>query len=243
MGATAPEALLVTTQWHGDVVLLTLNRPEARNALSRRVAHDFLAALRICAGARALVVTGADPAFCAGADLKELATRGPTRLGVAAGLRSCGIPSIAAVNGACLTGGLELAVAADIIIASERAFFADTHAQVNVYPGGGMNIRLPFFVGPAFANYLSLTGERIDARTALRAGLVAEITPHADLVSSALRLAAQIALGQPAMVGQTLMSIDASSKLPAVEAWQLEDETATRLHVARSQDTEVQPAG
>ena len=139
-----------------------------------------------------MVLTGADPAFCAGMDLKALATelrsvqqnrqRGP--------LRHTGMlpphetPVIGAINGATVTGGLELAMGCDFLIASERARFADTHARVGAMPGGGMTIRLPQLIGIDRARRMSFTGDYIDAETARDWGLVVEVVPHDALAAA-----------------------------------------------------------
>jgi enoyl-CoA hydratase len=187
---------------HDGIRLLTLNRPDARNALSRGLVESLFEAL--CAaddddGVSVVVLTGADPAFCAGVDLKEAARRGMdyfevyeshncvTRVGE---MRT---PVIGAVNGPAFTGGLEIALGCDFLIASERAIFGDTHAHVGILPGGGMTARLPQLVGGAMARRMSMTGEIVDARRAERIGLVTEVVAHADLLPRALELAAQIA--------------------------------------------------
>jgi enoyl-CoA hydratase/carnithine racemase len=98
-------------------------------------------------------------------------------------------PIVGAVNGACFTGGLELALGCDFLVASERAVFADTHARVGVRPGGGMTARLPSVVGMAWARRMSFTGEVVDAELALRIGLVTEVVPHERLLDRAVELA------------------------------------------------------
>ncbi|OMB86171.1 enoyl-CoA hydratase [Mycolicibacterium conceptionense] len=193
---------VVLTADHGAVRVLTLNRPQARNALGRELIEELYAALDTAdsdISVRAIVLTGTDPAFCAGVDLKEAQTLGMeyfeqfrlhnciTKTGE---LRT---PIIGAVNGATFTGGLEMALGCDFLIASERAVFADTHARVGILPGGGMTARLPHVVGAAMARRLSMTGEVVDAARAERLGLVTEVVPHEALLGRALELAAQIA--------------------------------------------------
>ena len=184
-------------QRRGPVALLTLNRPERRNALSLELlAHLKTAFAQVAAGdATVVVVTGADPAFCAGLDLHELAgsTRSLEGEGVISAMRAVPQPLIAAVNGACVTGGLELALNCDVRIASERASFADTHTRVGVHPGWGMSAILPRLVGSGWARHLSLTADYIDATTALRAGLVTRVVAHAELLAAAMSMAASIA--------------------------------------------------
>ncbi len=184
------------------VRVLTMNRPEARNALGRKLIETLFAAMVDAdtdPDIRAIVLTGADPAFCAGVDLKEA-----QQLGTAYFARfqthNCitkpaemATPILAAINGATFTGGLEMALACDFMIASERAVFADTHARVGILPGGGMTVRLPQRVGAAMARRLSMTGEVVDAARAERIGLVTEVVVHDELLSRAIQIAEQIA--------------------------------------------------
>ena len=186
----------------GDVATVTLNRPEARNAISRALLSS-LQSVMADLGRRddigAVVLTGADPAFCAGVDLKELSRderildEGATDIPPSSPWKPLGKPLIGAVNGPSITGGLELALNCDFLIASERAVFADTHARVGVMPGWGLSVLLPQRVGFAMARRMSLTGDFVDAARALQAGLVTEVVPHEDVVSRAQGLAATIA--------------------------------------------------
>lgn len=193
---------VVLTADHGAVRVITLNRPGARNALNRDLIRACYAALTtadadesVCA----VVLTGADPAFCAGVDLKEAAREGLSYFeefrsqSCIAAVANMASPVVGAINGATFTGGLEMALGCDFLIASERAFFADTHARVGILPGGGMTAQLPQVVGAAMARRLSMTGEVIGAARAERIGLVSEVVPHARLLGRAVDLAAQIA--------------------------------------------------
>lgn len=187
---------------HGAVRLLTMDRPAARNALSTELFETLYAALNDADAddaVRAVILTGADPAFCAGVDLKQAQQLGREYfrrfahhdcMAALAGLHK---PVIGAVNGAAFTGGLEIALACDFLIASERAVFADTHSRVGILPGGGMTARLPQVVGAAMARRLSMTSEVVDAARAERIGLVTEVVAHEDLLPRALDLAGQIA--------------------------------------------------
>jgi enoyl-CoA hydratase/carnithine racemase len=184
------------------VRVLTLNRPEARNALSRgliKATYDGLTEADADEAVRAVVLTGADPAFCAGVDLKEAQRdglkyfeefRSQSCIAAVANMRT---PVVGAINGATFTGGLEMALGCDFLIASERAVFADTHARVGILPGGGMTARLPQLVGSGMARRLSMTGEVVDAKLAERIGLVTEVVSHERLLKRAIELATQIA--------------------------------------------------
>jgi enoyl-CoA hydratase len=185
----------------GAVRVLTMNRPAARNALDGELIsalYEALVAADADSGVRALVLTGADPAFCAGIDLKQAAREGEAYFRrhrvqpVIPQVARMATPVIGAVNGATFTGGLELALGCDFLIASERAVFADTHARVGVLPGGGLTARLPPLVGQAWARRLSFAGEVIDAALALRIGLVTEVLPHDQLLPRAVELATAV---------------------------------------------------
>jgi enoyl-CoA hydratase len=184
---------------HDGVAVITLNRPDARNAIDSALAASLAAAFARAESAddvRAIVVTGADPAFCAGLDLKEFARLQRPPEGASAVITMAAEltkPTIGAINGAVMTGGLELALGLDLLIASERARFADTHAAVGILPGGGMTARLPRAVGSRLAMEMSYTGRVVDAAEALRIGLVNRVVPHAELLPAAQALAATIA--------------------------------------------------
>ena len=197
--------MLVLVEVADGVATVTLNRPEARNAISselHRELDETIEGLDARDDVGCMVLTGADPAFCAGMDLKALASeeraaqqqrqRTPTR-------RTTGMmpphqtPIIGAINGPTVTGGLELALCCDFLIASERARFADTHVRVGVMPGGGMTIRLPKLIGIDRARRMSLTGDYVDAETARDWGLVVEVVAHESLVGRAREIAATIA--------------------------------------------------
>jgi enoyl-CoA hydratase len=158
---------LVLSEEIGPVRVLTMNRPDKRNALSPDLIGTLYAALREAdddASVHAVVLTGADPAFCAGVDLKEAQRLGSVyfkQFQKQSCIRQTGemrTPIVGAINGAVFTGGLEMALGCDFLIASERAVFADTHARVGILPGGGMTARLPHVVGAAMAREPSASG-------------------------------------------------------------------------------------
>jgi enoyl-CoA hydratase len=202
---------LVLSDDVGAVRVLTMNRPSKRNALSPDLIEVLYSALRDAdddPAVRAVVLTGADPAFCAGVDLKEAQRLGSVyfeQFENQSCIRQTGemrTPTVGAINGAVFTGGLEMALGCDFLVASERAVFADTHARVGILPGGGMTARLPQVVGAAMARRLSMTGEVIDAARAERIGLVTEVVAHDRLLTRAIELASQIAeVPGPIMAG------------------------------------------
>jgi len=191
------------------VATLTLNRPNARNALSRALMFALWDAV-LAAGddpeIDAVVVTGADPAFCAGLDLKEVAGEvpatadergpgdGPERdtNGLYRFLPVIEKPVIGAINGVAVTGGLELALQCTFLVASERARFADTHARVGIMPGGGITVLMAQSIGIRRAIEMSLTGNFLTADDARRFGLVNHVVPHDELLDVARGLAGDI---------------------------------------------------
>lgn len=198
----AGEETPVLLEVEDGIATVALHRPGSRNAISRSLLSELRATMAEIGGrsdVAAVVLTGSDPAFCAGLDLRELSadTRLLESIGPAAAPWYPWAPLdkvvIGAINGPAVTGGLELALHCDFLIASERATFADTHARVGVLPGWGLSVLLPQRVGFAMARRMSLTGDFIDADRALQAGLVTEVVPHDQLLPTAVRLAATVA--------------------------------------------------
>jgi enoyl-CoA hydratase len=221
------------------VATVTLNRPQARNALSselRKTLWQTMRDLDADESVAAIVLTGADPAFCAGLDLKELAATSGAALGEtgAAGdtttsrgpMPPMDTPVIGAINGVAITGGFEVALACDFLIASERAAFADTHARMGIMPGWGLTVLLPEAVGFRRAKELSTTGNFLDAPTALAWGLVNHVVPHDELVPFAQRLAADIASNDEAGVRRMLQTYDEGVLVSGEEAWAIEGRVA-----------------
>jgi enoyl-CoA hydratase len=190
------------------IATITLNRPEARNALSSEVLR-LLPSLMKQADADddvdVLILTGADPAFCAGLDLKELGSSGgnlgggsgadgsPNSDGVRGPFPKLTKPLIGAINGVAVTGGFELALNCDFLVASDRAKFGDTHARVGVMPGWGLTVLLPQAIGVRRAREMSFTGNFLSAEEALQWGLVNHVVPHGELLAFTRRLATDIA--------------------------------------------------
>ena len=207
MGDTEP---VVLVDIEDRIATVTLNRPQARNALSRAVMYalwDAVAAAGDDPGVAVVILTGADPAFCAGVDLKEVTGetppsapprspgQGPERdtNGLFRFFPVTGKPVIGAVNGVAVTGGLEIAMQCTFLVASQRARFADTHARLGVMPGGGITVLAAQSMGLRRAIELSLTGNFLTAEEALRLGLVNHVVPHEELLPFTRRLAADIA--------------------------------------------------
>jgi enoyl-CoA hydratase len=206
MSNAAENVLLIETAER--VRTLTLNRPQSRNALSVALRTQLFAALRAAEtddGVDVVILTGADPVFCAGLDLKELGntTELPDISPKWPAMRK---PVIGAINGAAVTGGLEIALYCDVLIASEQARFADTHARVGLLPTWGLSVRLPQKVGVGMARRMSLTGDYLSAADALRTGLVTEVVAHDDLLPAARRIAASIVGNNQRAVGALLDS-------------------------------------
>jgi enoyl-CoA hydratase len=189
---TTDDVLLIDTE--DRIRALTLNRPQSRNALSAELRLRFFGALRDAEtdeDVDVVIVTGVDPVFCAGLDLKELGDSSQLP-DVSPQWPPMTKPVIGAINGAAVTGGLEIALYCDILIASEQARFADTHARVGLLPTWGLSVRLPQKVGIGMARRMSLTGDYLSAADALRAGLVTEVVPHDELLPTARWIASSI---------------------------------------------------
>lgn len=237
---------LVIVEIDDHVCTVTLNRPEARNALNTAL---HLASAAALAEAEAsddvdvVVLTGADPSFCAGLDLKELGAGGANLSGGGGdpdgprwtnpiqAVWEMTTPVIGAINGACVTGGLELALGCDFLVASERATFADTHARVGVTPGGGMSVYLPMAVGLRRAKEMSLTGNFIDATEAHRIGLVNHVVDHDTLLSAARRLAADVAGNDGPTVRHLKDLYDQNARLTVGDALANEQAVFRSYHV------------
>ncbi len=188
----------VRTEIKDRVAVLTLSNPERRNAMNLELSEKLVAAVDAAVaddGVGAIVVTGEDPAFCAGGDLAELATADPATLrrvysGFLA-VADCPLPTIAAVNGAAVGAGLNLALAADLRLAGPRAKFDARFLQLGLHPGGGYTWMINRVLGPQGAAAVSLFGEAVDAAEAERIGLVHRVTD--DVVAAAIEMAGRAA--------------------------------------------------
>lgn len=231
------------------VATVTLNRPEAMNALDRALRLELAETIRRLdadPAVRVLIVTGAGArAFSAGLDLKELASDAAAMADTTAtaadanpcrAIEQCATPVIGAINGVAITGGFELAIACDILLASENARFADTHARVGIMPGWGLSQKLSRMIGISRAKELSLSGNFLDAETAARWGLVNRVLPAAELLPAATALAADIASVDPAFASAYKRLIDDGFALPFGEALQLETGRSTAANAAVTPD-------
>ena len=236
------------------IATLTLNRPESRNAMSTALLRDLWNAAKAAQAdddVDVLIVTGADPTFCAGLDLKELGAGAGALLGAAGvptdtpetGTPKADTPEsdsarpetrrpgplprgpkpvIGAINGAAITGGFELALACDFLVASNRARFADTHARVGIQPGWGLTVLLPQAIGLRRAREMSATGNFLDAQTALDWGVVNHVVSHDELIGFTRGLAADIASNDQRAVRRIFATYDAGSRVDVDGAWQVE---------------------
>jgi enoyl-CoA hydratase len=219
---------VLSVEQKGHVAVLTLNRPEQRNALNTpllRALEGAVADAERSEDVAVIVLTGADPAFCGGVDLNELETEGrsPAMGDPLAGLSK---PLIGAINGPAFTGGLELALMCDILVASERASFADTHARLGLLPGWGQMARLPHAVGTRYATEMLLTSAPVSADRALAVGLVNHVVAHHALMAQTLALADTIAAADGAAVREMLAQLRTSAGRPVAETLGVERERA-----------------
>ena len=223
------------------VAVITLNRPEKRNALNRDVRRALPAAITRCDADDAvdvMILTGSDPAFCAGVDLKEFGSgdvqqgegfadvgertddgRTPFRGALPPHTK----PLIGAVNGVAVTGGFEVALNCDFLIASDRARFADTHSRVGVMPGWGLTVLLAQRIGVGRAKEMSITGNYVDATTALAWGLVNHVVPHEELLPFCKQLAADTVSNDQRGVRRMLQTYNEVTDTTIAQGWEVED--------------------
>ncbi|HEU5306587.1 MAG TPA: enoyl-CoA hydratase [Acidimicrobiia bacterium] len=229
---------VILTEVSDRVAVVTLNRPDARNALDAALTAALPGAIAAC-DARddvdAIVLTGADPAFCAGVDLKSLSTDREVRRVVASDADALirpfpetTKPVIGAINGAAVTGGFEVALTCDFLVASERARFADTHARVGIMPGWGLTVLLAEAIGHRRAREMSVTGNFLDARTALVWGLVNHVVEHDELLPFARHLALDVASNDSAGVRNVLGTYREQERVT--------DQQTRRIELRRSQE-------
>ncbi|MDQ1708346.1 MAG: 2-(1,2-epoxy,2-dihydrophenyl)acetyl-CoA isomerase [Pyrinomonadaceae bacterium] len=217
----------IQLEWRGAVALLTLNRPQFLNALTTQVADEFQTAVQEIreGGARAVVLTGAGRAFCAGGDLREM-QRMATQEGKVEAffdeplrllnecillIRRTPLPFIAAVNGAASGGGCNLALACDLVIAGEGARFNQAFIKIGLIPDCGGSFILPRLVGWKRAAELMMTGEVVTAAAALEMGMINAVVPDEELLARALAMAEQLAQAPTAAIGRIKELLEASA--------------------------------
>ena len=230
---------------HDGVALLTIDRPEARNALSFALLAelaDELESLDRDGRTRVAIITGAgDRAFAAGADIVELADQTPDRLradghfGAWDRLGAIGIPLIAAVRGFALGGGCELAMTCDVIVAGDDAQFGQPEIRIGVMPGAGGTQRLTRAVGVARAMELVLTGRTMGAAEAYASGLVTTVVPSTEVLDAAMRMADTIAAMPPLAVRAAKRSVLAAAELPLSAGLRAEREAFFDLFATEDQ--------
>lgn len=224
---------------YGRTRIIVINRPRARNALTRLMRREFPGCIRAADqddSVALVILTGMGSAFSAGVDLKERAQdpQPPVVPNPAEVLQGARKPVIAAVNGACVTGALEMALSCSFIIASDQARFADTHARLGLLPRWGQSARLPDAIGVRRARQLMLSGEFIDAATALHWGLVNEVVPQAQLLDRCLRIGESIADAERGSVEEQLLisrTVETTALAAGMEA---ERRSGARLDALRS---------
>lgn len=220
-----PDSNVVLVEKTDRIATITINRPDKMNALNREVRLGLLGALdelREDAEARVAVLTGTgDKAFIAGADIAEFKGTPPVNQyramqagDIYSALERFPKPVLAMINGFCLGGGCELAMACDIRIAGEKAKLGQPETNLGIIPGGGGTQRLPRLVGQGMAMRLIYTGELIDAARALEIGLVDEVVPQGELESHTMELAGKIAAKSPASLQAAKESIRAAWQMP-----------------------------
>lgn len=239
----AEDVLLVAKK--DGVTTLTLNRPQAMNALSRELRRALIKAfgeLAADADTGVVILTGAGRAFCAGLDLKELGgetgrtAANETESAISGGelvsaMSRLAQPIIGAINGFAITGGFELALACDLLIASTEARFADTHARVGIMPGWGLSQKLSRAIGIYRAKELSLTGNYLPAELAGAWGLVSRVVPPAELLPTCERLARDMLSCDPTVLRSYKRVIDEGFAATFADGMRLEAE-ASRRHAS-----------
>lgn len=223
----APPVLLDVDK---QIAVITLNRPERRNAINQQLLvhlYNALDAVTVRSDIQVSIITGNGPSFCAGLDLDAI---GKENLFDPRGdgsdlpdlMRACKKPIIGAVNGHAITGGFELALNCDFLIAAENAQFCDTHARVGIHPGWGMTQLLQQTVGQRRAKQISFACQPIYAKTALAWGLVNEVLPPEHLLDRAKTIATQILQADPRLLGAIKTLIENQNRSPMEQAFDKE---------------------
>ncbi len=226
---------LVLTEKHDGYAIITLNRPDEMNALSKALRAEVIAAFSDCEqddSIRVVILTGAGRAFCAGFDLKEMAssdmdnTADEVGNDMARAVDGFTGVLIGAINGHAVTGGFELALACDVLIASENARFADTHARVGILPGWGLSQKLPRMIGLSRAKEISFTGTPVFAQQAHEWGIVNHVVPAEELLPRAIEMAEHMCACVPHVLKQYKPLIEDGYNMPYKEALHWEEQQA-----------------
>lgn len=233
----------ILTENRGRVGLITLNRPQALNALNNQLMTEVMDALEAFdqdENISAMVITGSEKAFAAGADIKEMADKSAQEMkdadhvAVFGRIRSIEKPVIAAVSGWALGGGCEIALSCDMIVASESAKFGQPEITIGVIPGAGGTQRLTHAVGKALAMEMVLNNRTLTAQEAHQSGLVNRVTPVSDYLNEALKLADEIASRAPLAVRAAKKMINASYESSLTEG--LTEEKQAFYNLFNSED-------
>lgn len=225
----------VLLEKHPGFAIVTLNRPEAMNALSRELRRDFVQVFKACTEdpeIRVVILTGAGKAFCAGFDLKELGSSDAVTAAeeadnvIARAMKAFDGPIIGAINGHCITGGFEMALACDMLVAAENARFADTHARVGMLPGWGLSQKLPRLIGLSRAREMAFTGAPVFARQAYEWGLVNHVLAPEELLPKAIKMAQDMCACVPQVLQHYRAMITDGYSMPLNDALEWEEARA-----------------
>jgi len=236
----------ITCEINESIALLTFNRPEVLNALNTATleeAHDAVSQIEGDSGVKVVVFTGAGRSFVAGADIEEMSTKTPEQarpyleLGHSLfnKVQQMEKPVIAAINGFCIGGGMEVALSCDIRLASERAQFGLTETILGIIPGWGATQRAARLIGPAVTKELIFAGDLIDAPRALNIGLINQILPHQRVLDCALDMAEKIAKKGVFAVKQAKKVINHGLDLPLKDALDAEIEACLACFATKDQ--------
>ncbi len=221
---------IIRVERDGGIATVTLNRPEARNALSGALRRGITSAFEELGQddeIGVIILTGEGKAFSAGVDLKELSELGPSEGGTGELERAedcvrtmerCPKPIIGAINGFAITGGFELALGCDVLIGCPETRFADTHARVGILPGWGLSQKLSRLIGIHRAKLVSLTGNFVDAETAERWGLLVQVVPTEELMATCQSIARDMLSCVPAALQGYKQMIDEGFAIPYGES-------------------------
>lgn len=221
------------------VATLTLNRPAALNSLNAALRDALVGTLREMDGrddVSVIVLTGSGRAFCAGLDVKELAasasdvTKNVGDSDIGATITALRKPIIAAINGLAVTGGFEITLACDIVLAGDSAYFQDTHAKIGLLPGWGLSQRLPRTIGLSRAKEISLSARKVSAEEAARLGFVSRVVPDEGLPEEARALALSIAQWRPEHIRHIKALMDRGFGMPLAQALEFEAAEARALN-------------